>query len=191
MGGLKGSKACVAGFEAIGKEVAKLFKANEIDGLVFDPFVKNEVIREMGYTPVDSFDELVSEVRFLTLHMPSAPETRKMLGEKQFKLMRKGVFLVNCARGDIVDEDALYDALVDGAVAGAAVDVMEAEPMDPGHKLFTLPNFIATAHSAAQTREAYEGVGKMVSDGVIAVLSGERWPKVFNPEAYDHPRWNK
>lgn len=188
---LKGRRIGVAGFGAIGKETSRLMKANEMEVLVYDPFVKSEVVKGMGCTPAGSFEELISTVDFLTLHMPAAPETRGLLGEKQFAMMKKGIFIINCARGDLINEDALFNAMKEGIVAGAAVDVMVDEPMDPRHKLFTLPNFIATAHSAAQTRESFEGVGKMVADGVCAVLSGRRWDKVFNPEAYNHPKWKK
>ncbi len=103
--------------------------------------------------------------------------------------MKPTAFLVNCARGDIVDEDALYQSLRDGKLAGAGLDVLQHEPMKAGHPLFSLSNVVVTPHLAAQTREATARGVVLAAQGTLAVLAGERWPNVVNKEAYDHPRW--
>ena len=187
---LKGRRVGVTGFGAIGKVVAKVMRQNDLEVSVYDPFTKKEDAEALGYAYESSLEALLASADIITLHLPSLPETKGMIGKKEFGMMKKGMFIINCARGDIIDEDALYGAMVDGIVAGAGVDVMADEPMNPKHPLFTLPNFIATPHMAALTQESHHNMGSMLADGVIAVLSGKRWPYVGNPQVYDHPRWN-
>ncbi|MDL2210417.1 hydroxyacid dehydrogenase [Desulfovibrio sp. OttesenSCG-928-O18] len=186
-----GRRVGVAGFGAIGRETARLMKNNDLDVSVYDPYVSREAAEALGYRYESDLHAMLGSVDVLTLHLPSAPETRGMFGEKEFKAMKKGMFLVNCARGDLIDENAFLAAMRDGTVAAAGVDVMAAEPMDPKHPLFSLPNFIATPHTAAQTVESAIAVSKMVTDGMLAVFAGEKWPRVCNPEVYNHPRWKK
>jgi D-3-phosphoglycerate dehydrogenase len=126
-----------------------------------------------------------------SLHMPSTEETRNMFSAEQFALMKPGAFLVNCARGETVDEEALYDALISNKLAGAAVDVMADEPMKKENRLFSLPNFIVTPHMAALTRESAARTSALTAEGTLAVLRGEHWPNVANPKVYEHPRWKK
>ena len=186
---LKGLKAGVIGFGNIGRETAKIFRNNELEILVYDPFVKEEIVNAMGYAMVPDLLAILGMSDVITLHMPSIPETRGMFGKKEFDAMKDGIFVINCARGDILVEEALCDALHSGKVAGAAVDVMCAEPMDAANPLFELPNFIATPHMASLTVEAFASVSMMTVQGTLAVLRGERWPYVFNQDAYEHPRW--
>lgn len=112
-----------------------------------------------------------------------------MFGAPQFAAMKPGAFFVNCARGEIVDEAALFEALSSGHLAGAAVDVMADEPMKKDNRLFSLPNFIATPHMAALTKESASRTSRLTAEGTLAVLRGERWPHVANPEVYQHSRW--
>ena len=182
----------IVGFGNIGKETAKIFANNEMHVHIYDPFITQEVVeKEYHYIYHKNLEDLLTVCDILSLHMPSLPSTRKMFNAERFAQMKKGVFFVNCARGDIVDEEALYAALVNGQVAGAAVDVLCSEPMDPNSKLFTLPNFIATPHMAALTKESADRTSRLTVEGTLAVLRGEKWDKVANKEVYKHPRWQK
>jgi D-3-phosphoglycerate dehydrogenase len=186
---LKGKTLGIVGFGNIGKETARVGRNNEMNIIAYDAFVPKEKFEQYGYAYVESLDELLERSDFISLHVPATADTKKMLGTDQFKKMKAGAFLVNCARGDVVDEDALYEALKNGHLAGAAVDVMGDEPMLPGNKLFALPNFIATPHMAALTQEGAARTSVMAAEGTLAVLRGERWPHVVNPEVYQHERW--
>ncbi|MDR1875185.1 MAG: hydroxyacid dehydrogenase [Synergistaceae bacterium] len=188
---LCGRRAGIVGFGVIGRETARIMKNNDLEVSVYDPFVKKETVEEMGYTFEGNLQDLLGSVDVLSLHLPLMEETRGFLGKAEFDAMKEGMLLVNCARGGIIAEDALYDAMKDGKVAAAGVDVMCEEPTNPHSKLFELPNFIATPHIAALSREAFIKVSDMVVDGVLSILSGQRWPHVFNPDAYRHPRWNR
>ncbi len=186
---LEHHKVGVIGFGNIGRIAAGLFFRNDMEVHIFDPYVNRETVEKYGYIYHEQLEDCLAVCNVLSLHMPSTPETRGMLGPKQFDAMKDGCFLVNCARGDIVDEDALYQALNSGKVVGAAVDVMGSEPMDPANKLFACPNFIATPHMAALTQESSARTSYLTAQGTLAVLRGEKWDKVANPEAYRHSRW--
>lgn len=188
---LQGRSVGMIGFGNIGRETAKVFRNNELKVHVYDPFVKPEAIEALGCIHEKNMYEMLAFVDVVSLHLPSMPETRDMLGKKEFDTMKEGSILINCARGDIVVEDALYDSLKSGHLAGAAVDLMCAEPMDPQNKLFTLPNFIATPHLATLTQEASVRVVRMAIEGAITIMRGERCSHIFNPKVYEHPHWNK
>lgn len=186
---LMGKRVGIAGFGHIGKETARICRNNDMEVSVYDPFVPAEVVEKLGYTHEPELNGLLTTCDILSLHMPATEETRNMCGAAQFAAMRPGAFLVNCARGEIVDEAALFDALSSGRLAGAALDVMADEPMNKDNKLFSLPNLIATPHMAALTRESASRTSKLTAEGTLAVLRGERWPHVANPQVYQHPRW--
>ena len=112
-----------------------------------------------------------------------------MVNLKLLLEMKPSAFLINCARGDIVDENALLSVLRYRKIAGAAVDVLTEEPMKSGHPLMGLDNFIVSPHMAAQTQETTSAVVIMAVQGTLAVLNGEKWPHVCNPEVYNHPKW--
>lgn len=180
----------IVGFGSIGKETAKIFANNEMVVHVYDPFVPQDVVeKEYQYVYHADLSDLLGACDVISLHMPSLPETRGMFNAERFAQMKDGIFVVNCARGDIIDEDAFYAALQSGKVAGAAVDVLCSEPMDTASKLFSLPNFIATPHMAALTQESADRTAGLTVEGTLAVLRGEKWPKVANPEVYQHQRW--
>ncbi len=111
-------------------------------------------------------DDLLARSDYITLHLPKTKESANMIGSAQFAMMKTGVRLINCARGGIVDEDALYDALVSGKVAGAALDVFAVEPSE-GHRLFSLENVIGSPHIGAATKEAQARVGAEVAEKLI------------------------
>ncbi|MCS7178024.1 MAG: D-2-hydroxyacid dehydrogenase [Anaerolineae bacterium] len=114
-----------------------------------------------------SLDELVARSDFISLHVPLTPETYHIIGRAEFEKMKKGVYIVNCGRGGTLDEDALYDAIVSGKVAGAALDVFEDEEVDRGRRLMALPQVIGSPHVGAGTVEATERVGAEVAQIII------------------------
>jgi len=120
-----------------------------------------------------SFDDLVRTSDFISVHAPLTRQTRKMFGAPQFAAMKPTAYLINCARGGLVDTDALYDALVAGKLAGAALDVTDPEPLPADHKILTLPNVIVTCHTAANSNESYVDCQTHAAREVARVLSGK------------------
>ena len=151
------------GIGNIGKEVAKRAIAMEMSVVAYDPFVKEA---PAGIKLV-SLDELLAQADYISLHLPKTKESSNMIGKEQFGKMKNGVRIVNCARGGIVNEDALYEALTSGKVAGAALDVFNEEP-PTDWKLAKLDNVIASPHIGAATKEAQARVGAEVAEKLIA-----------------------
>ena len=158
----------LVGLGHIGRIVADRAQGLKMKVIVYDPYIKPSVIEEMDCEPV-SLDELLSRADYVTVHVPKTEETAGLLGGEAFSKMKPGAMLVNCARGGIVDEDALHDALSSGHLGGAALDVFSTEP--PGeHKLMGLSNFICTPHLGASTMEAQDNVAKDVAEQIVAYL---------------------
>ncbi len=160
----------VIGLGNIGSEVARRAQAFGMRVIACDPVVSEERAIQLNVR-LASFEQLLADADFVTLHVPLTRETRHLVDARALSLARRGVRLINVARGGIVDEQALWDALKDGHVVGAALDVFEQEP--PGESpLFSLPQVIATPHLGASTEEAQISVAVEVADQVIAVLDG-------------------
>lgn len=151
------------GIGNIGKEVAKRAIAMEMSVVAYDPFVKEA---PAGIKLV-SLDELLAQADYISLHLPKTKDSANMINTEQFGKMKNGVRIVNCARGGIVNEDALYEALTSGKVAGAALDVFNEEP-PTDWKLAKLDNVIASPHIGAATKEAQARVGAEVAEKLIA-----------------------
>lgn len=158
---LGGKVLGILGLGNIGREVARRAIALDMTVIAYDPYVT-------GYDDVEmvSFDEIIARSDYLTLHLPHTDETHHIISTAEFEKMRSGVRLINCARGGVVDEDALYDALVSGKVAGAALDVYAHEPCE-GHKLFSLDQVVGSPHIGAATEEAQSRVGAEVAAKLI------------------------
>ncbi len=150
------------GIGNIGKEVARRAIAMDMTVVAYDPYVK-----EVEGIKLVSLDELLAQSDYISLHLPKTKESTGMIGADQFAKMKKGVRIVNCARGGIVDENALYDALTNGQVGAAALDVFAEEP-PVDWKLMKLDNVIASPHIGAATKEAQARVGAEVADKLIA-----------------------
>ena len=150
------------GIGNIGKEVTKRAIAMEMTVVAYDPYVK-----EMAGVKLVSLDELLAQSDYISLHLPKTKESSNMIGAEQFAKMKNGVRIVNCARGGIVNEEALYEALTSGKVAGAALDVFNEEP-PTDWKLAKLDNVIASPHIGAATKEAQARVGAEVAEKLIA-----------------------
>lgn len=148
----------IIGFGAIGKEVAKRALAFGMDVIAYDPFVSET---DLDVKLVKSIDELLPVVDIITLHLPLTPETKYLISNKEIAKMKDGVILVNASRGGVVDEQALYDALISEKISGAAIDVFETEPPvdELRRKLIGLDNVVCTPHVGASTFEAQTRVG--------------------------------
>ncbi|QFG00228.1 phosphoglycerate dehydrogenase [Psychrobacillus glaciei] len=160
----------VVGFGRIGQEVAARAKGQRMNVIAYDPFLTAEKAEKLG-VQFGSVEDVIKAADFITVHTPLLKETRHLINKEAFEKMKDGVQIVNCARGGIIDEDALYDAIVSGKVAGAALDVFEEEPF-VDHRLLTLPQVFATPHLGASTVEAQEIVAIDVSYDVVSFLNG-------------------
>lgn len=168
---LKNKTLGVIGLGRIGAEVAARAKGQRMNVIAYDPFLTEEKARKMGIG-FGSVEEVLKAADFITIHTPLLKETHHLLNDEAFLLMKDGVQIINCARGGIIDEDALYKAIVAGKVAGAALDVFETEPF-VDHPLLTLPEVIATPHLGASTVEAQESVAIDVSMDVVSYFNGD------------------
>lgn len=169
---LRGKTLGVIGMGRIGSGVAKRALAFDMKVIGYDPYINEERAQAMG-VKVATLDEVIENSDFITVHMPLNPETKGMLDLNAMRRMKKGVRLVNCARGGIIVEQDLATAVKEGLVAGAAIDVFTEEPLPQGHPLLGLPGVVLTPHLGASTVEAQVGVAVDVAEGVRAALLGE------------------
>ncbi len=169
----------VIGMGRIGSEVAKRAKAFGMEIMGYDPFMTEDNAAKIGIK-LCSVDDIVRNADFITVHTPLTNETYHMISRKQFEVMKRGMRIVNCARGGIIDEMALHEAIQEGIVAGAAFDVFEEEPPRPDHPFLTNPNIIVTPHLGASTVEAQENVAIDVSEQVLHILRGEAFKNAVN-----------
>jgi D-3-phosphoglycerate dehydrogenase len=170
----------LVGLGRIGEAVAARLAPFGARILVHDPYVDQDAIRRAGASPA-TFDEVLAESDFLTLHCPLTPETRGLLGPDQFARMKPTVAIVNTCRGPVINEAALIDFLTSNPVARASLDVMESEPLSMESPLFRLPNVIVTPHSAYYSEQSARTVRDQTFLSGIAVLRGERPPTIANP----------
>jgi D-3-phosphoglycerate dehydrogenase len=170
---LFGKTVLIVGFGRIGTRSAKRCLAMEMNVLVYDPYKSADEIKAAGCEPVSDLDAALPRADFVTLHCPKTPETTGMFNAARLARMKPSAYLVNTARGGIVVEAALHDALVSGKLAGAGLDVFEQEPPPLGHKLFDLPNVIIAPHVAGVTREALERMGEQTARNMLSVLDGD------------------
>src|SRR5258707_386318 len=166
---LQGKTLGVIGLGRIGRAVAARARAFGMKIVGHDPFIAPDQARDLEIEST-SMDEVFSRADFLTVHTPLTSETRGLIGPQAFARMRKGVRVINCARGGLVDEAALYEAIKSGVVAGAALDVCEQEPPPPDHPLLSLGEVIVPPHLGASTTEAQEGVAVTVAEQMCDYL---------------------
>lgn len=167
---LKNKTLGVIGLGRIGAEVTTRAKGQRMNVIAYDPFLTEEKADKMGIG-FGTIEDVLKQADFITVHTPLLKETRHLINAEAFQLMKTGAYIVNCARGGIIDEDALYEAIISKKVAGAALDVFEEEPFQD-HKLLELPEVIATPHLGASTIEAQESVAVDVSHDVVSFLTG-------------------
>ena len=171
---LYGKTLAILGMGRIGTEVASRAQAFGMRVLAYDPYLSAARAKSLHVELVERLDEIVPQADYITVHMPLTPETKHMLNAERLQKARKGVRIINCARGGLIDEAALYDALRSRHVAAAALDVFEVEPPPADFKLRELPNVVFTPHLGASTAEAQESVGIEVAQQIrAALLQGE------------------
>lgn len=158
----------IIGIGNIGSQVAKRMQAFAMNVIAYDPFLSGDQAKTMGIEKVD-LEEVFKRSDFITIHTPLTPETKNLINKDTIKLMKQGVRIINCARGGIINEKDLYDAIVEGQVAGAALDVFEKEPPE-NNPLLTLDNVICTPHLGASTKEAQENVATAVAEQIVDYL---------------------
>ena len=169
---LKGKTLGIVGLGRIGAGIAKRCQAFEMNVIGYDPYVTAERAQNMGVELVD-LEGIIERSDIVTVHMPLTAETRGMFNAENISRMKRGVRFVNCARGGIIDERALAEAVKSGQVAAAAIDVFTSEPMTEDNPLRGVPGIVITPHLGASTVEAQIGVSVDVSEGIIAALKGE------------------
>jgi D-3-phosphoglycerate dehydrogenase len=168
---LRGKTLGVIGIGRIGSRVAEIGKAFGMEVIAYDPYISAEMAAKKGIDLQD-FNELLARSDFVTLHIPRTEKTAGLIGEKALKIMKPTAYIVSCARGGIVDETALYNALKAGTIAGAALDVFEKEPPE-GSPLLGLENIVTTPHLGASTQEAQENASVTAAKDVLAVLTND------------------
>jgi len=173
----------IIGFGRIGQAVARRAKGFNMRLIYYDVRPNEKVAMELGaeYLPLD---EVLHRADFVTLHVPLTPETHHLIGERELKLMKPSALLINTSRGPVVDPEALYRALVNGDIAGAALDVTEPEPIPLDSPLLTLPNCLIVPHIASASFNSRNRMAEMAAANLIAGLKGERLPNCVNPEVY-------
>lgn len=172
----------IIGLGRIGALIAARLQAFDMRVVAYDPYVTSARAQQLGVELL-ALDELLAQSDFITIHMPKTPETTGMIGADQFRAMKPTAFIVNVARGGLIDEDALYAALTTGEIAGAGLDVFTSEPPaadGPAARLLDLPNVVVTPHLGASTDEAQEKAGVSVAKSVRLALSGELVPDAVN-----------
>lgn len=168
---LRGKTLGVIGLGRIGFEVARRAAAMEMNVIGYDPYISKERAEDIG-VKLAKLDEVIKKSDIITVHVPKTKETTHLLSKEKFDSMKDGVMILNCARGGIIDEEALYKALENGKVKGAALDVYEQEPPEPDNPLFKLDNVVTTPHLGASTKEAQMGVGLSIANELANFSKG-------------------
>jgi D-3-phosphoglycerate dehydrogenase / 2-oxoglutarate reductase len=163
----------VIGFGRIGTRTARRCDALDMNVLVYDPYKADDEIRAAGYEPVSDLDAAVARADFISIHCPKSPETIGMFDAARIGRMKPTAYLVNTARGGLIDEAALHAALVDGQLAGAGIDVFASEPVEPDNPLLRLPNVITSPHMAGVTREALDRMSMVTARNILSVFDGK------------------
>lgn len=186
---LWGKTLGVVGVGRIGSSVSKkMIAAFNMKVLGYDPYVSEDILGGYGVQKVDRLEEMLPQCDFVTLHCPGGAETRHMINARTLALMKPGAYLINTARGSVVDGEALVQAVRAGQIAGAAMDVYDPEPPLAGNPLLHMENVLVTPHYCAMTEESLYNMGTMVSQGVLDILAGKRPQFLVNPEVWEKRR---
>ena len=164
---LAGKNIMVIGFGRIGSNFVKRALAFDMNVYVYDPYIDHEKIKKSGAIPIENFKDNLSKMDAITLHCPKNEETTNLFTKKEFQRMKKNAFIINCARGGILNEDDLYEALLNEKIAGAGLDVFDVEPTPSSNPLFKLKNVILSPHIAGVT---VESTVRMATETVQNVL---------------------
>lgn len=177
------------GFGQIARRVAAKAQPLGLRILALDPYLPPDRIAAAGAEPARDLDQLLAESDYLSLHAPLTPETAGLINARTLARMKPGAYLINCARGGLVDESALRAALVSGHLAGAALDVVASEPIAAGHPLLGLENVIITPHAAWLSQEAEAELATRAAEAAVAALRGELPPHTVNPDQLSDAKW--
>ncbi len=178
----------LVGLGRIGSRVASIAQALGMKVLAFDPYTPPERASASGVELVLSLEALLPRAQVVSLHCPAMPETHHLMNARTLALMPRGSYLINAARGALIDETALLHALRSGHLAGAALDVFDPEPPMTGHPLFTLPNVICTPHIASYTSAGFLRMETMACEQIAGILRGERPKNLVNGEVWEQRR---
>lgn len=174
----------ILGFGAIGRQTAAIGRALGMRVIALSSHQPDAVFERLGVVRASSLQVLLRESDVVSLHLPSTPSTRNIIGREQLALMKPTSLLINTGRGSTVDEDALVNALRDGTIRGAGLDVFRSEPLDPNHPLCSLPNVILSPHLAGSTEAALRRTAIAAAECVLTVLS-DKWPETLvNPQVW-------
>ena len=176
---LHGKVLGIVGLGRVGALVAQRASAFGMQLIAYDPYVSPGRAAQMGVELLESVGDVCARADFITIHLPKTPETLGIIGVKELARVQPGIRIVNTARGGLIDEDALVDALKDGRVAGAAIDVFQTEPITE-HPFFELPNVVVTPHLGASTAEAQDKAGVAIAEQVVLALRGDFVPYAVN-----------
>ncbi len=179
-----GSTLGLVGLGRIGSAVAKRAAGFDMRILYHDPYRQPRLEAELGLIYTD-LETLLRESDFISLHTPLTPETYRMIGREQYKIMKNTAILINTSRGQVVDQEALYEALVSGEIAGAGLDVTDPEPIDASDPLLTLDNCVVAPHIASASIATRTLMATMAAENLIAGLQGRMPRNPVNPEALD------
>ena len=182
---LIGSTVGIIGYGNIGRRLAKLLKGFDCRILAYDPFPNEEAAKADGVELV-ALEEILTQSDAISIHVPYTKETHHMINRETLTLMKPTAVIVNTARGNIIDEDALYQALKSGQIAGAGVDVFAAEPLSVESPLLTLENAVLTPHVSSQTVESLWNIYKMAIDISADFFAGKGSPHILNPDYAEH-----
>jgi len=179
---LLGKTLSIVGTGRIGTRLAQICRdAFSMKVYAYDPYVSDEAMAARGITKVENVDDLLPIADFVSVHTPLTPATRGIIGARQFDLMKKNAILINTSRGPVVDEAALIDALRQGKIAGAGLDVFEQEPPSPDNPLFKMSNVILLPHMGGASYESMERMATHSAAEILAVLRGDRPKYLMNP----------
>jgi len=180
---LDGKKVLILGYGRIGRRLAPMVKAMGMDVHVHDPYVIQDALVTAGVTPVEDWRAALPEMDFLSVNCPKNEETNGMIGTAELAAMKPTAYVVNTARGNIIEEKALYQALKNNVIAGAGIDPFVVEPATPNEPLFELENIIVSPHSAGVTKESLFRMGAVAAQNVLDCFNGKLNPdNVINKE---------
>lgn len=184
---LGGMTVGIVGLGAIGRAVARRLHGFGSRIIAYDPYVDAATFAAC-HAESAALDDLLRQAQVVTVHCPEMPATYGLVGRREIGLMPPGSYVLNLARASIVDEDALYEALKSGHLAGAALDVFRDEPVQPDNRFVALPNVLVSPHLGGATRDVVRHQSRMIVDGIEAYLRGQRPAHIVNPDVLDDPR---
>jgi len=184
---LAGKTLGIVGVGNVGRRVAAFCGAIGMRVLGYDKYVAPDEVRRRGAEPVESLEALLPQVDVLTCHTPLTAETRAMIDARRLGLMRPGAILINTSRGPVLEERAVFEALVKGSLGAAGLDVFEEEPSPVDNPIFGLRNVVCSTHVAGVTREASRQASMQVAGEILRVLKGERPDVLANPDVWPRP----